>query len=484
MKKLLTFEEIEKLNISEIRKNYKDYISENSIKLLSYFPNGNDLIIKSEGVYIYTENKKILDLTGGNGVLGHGHNHPNILKIRREFNKNKKMEVNKLFFSKYTSALAYNLAKLLPNDLTYSFFPNSGAEAVDGAIKLAYKFHNGKRKYILSSENAFHGKLIGSGSLSKKNKLFDFQQIQGVLKFEVENLNSIKKLINENKNNIYAIILEPFSASTLQEIPTKNLLEIKKLAIENNIILIYDEVYTGWAKVGNLMNFMRNCTNEVNFLNCEKNCLCLNISPDILILSKTFGGGKSSISAFITNKAVYQKAYPSISDFSLHSTTYSGFAEEAATAIEAINIVINDDYVTKMTTISKFMDINLKELKNKFPNNIKQIHGKDLIRGIEINFDKNNIENNLLSNVGKLYSESEVRKIIVASYLSYFYSKHNILLGVVEGDQPLIRLSPSNITTQKQLDSFFRAANEVFSKSKVSIISKFVTSNLVKISKK
>ena len=68
---------------------------------------------------------------------------------RLNFQKQKRMEVHKTIFSPYVAALSHNIAKLLPDDLDYSFFCNSGAEAVEGAIKLAYKYHEGKRKVIL-----------------------------------------------------------------------------------------------------------------------------------------------------------------------------------------------------------------------------------------------------------------------------------------------------------------------------------------------
>ena len=76
------------------------------------------------------------------------------------------MEVHKTIFSPYLAALSHNIAQLLPKDLDYSFFCNSGAEAVEGAMKLAYKYHDGSRKTILHSDISFHGKLLGSASIT------------------------------------------------------------------------------------------------------------------------------------------------------------------------------------------------------------------------------------------------------------------------------------------------------------------------------
>jgi acetylornithine/succinyldiaminopimelate/putrescine aminotransferase len=123
MKKLYSFDEASNLNINEIQKLYSKFISKHFTKFLTYFPYGSDTTKYSEGMYIYLEDgKKILDITGGNGVLGLGHNHPRILNVRNEFNSQKIMEVNKQYFSKYTAALAHNLSTLLPLKLKLFIF--------------------------------------------------------------------------------------------------------------------------------------------------------------------------------------------------------------------------------------------------------------------------------------------------------------------------------------------------------------------------
>ena len=100
-KKLISVSEAKKLNIDEVQKLYKDYISKSQTNFFKNFSFGNDLIEKAEGSYLYTDKKKILDLTGGIGVLNHGHNNSRIIDQRIKFQLEKKMEVHKLFFSQY-----------------------------------------------------------------------------------------------------------------------------------------------------------------------------------------------------------------------------------------------------------------------------------------------------------------------------------------------------------------------------------------------
>ena len=163
-KKLYTVDDCEKLTNQQVRELYKKYVNPAIEHLLGAFHLGEELIDHAEGVWLHTRSgEKILDVTGGIGVLSHGHNNPRILNSRLNFQKQKRMEVHKTIFSPYVAALSHNIAELLPEDLDYSFFCNSGAEAVEGAIKLAYKYHDGKRKIILHSDISFHGKLLALG---------------------------------------------------------------------------------------------------------------------------------------------------------------------------------------------------------------------------------------------------------------------------------------------------------------------------------
>ena len=96
-------------------------------------------------------------------MLNHGHNHPEILAVRKRFQEQKRMEVHKNYLSPFIAKLSFAIAELLPEDLKISFFCNSGGESVGGAVKLAYKSFNGKRSRIMSAGISFHGKLLWIG---------------------------------------------------------------------------------------------------------------------------------------------------------------------------------------------------------------------------------------------------------------------------------------------------------------------------------
>ena len=165
--KLIKSEEVLKLDYDKVIKFYKEYVNPGQVKQISKFGFGKQLAVSSEGINIVLDDGRIIkDFTGGIGVLNHGHNHPRILKARNEFNKMRSLEVHKNFFSTYVAALSHNIASLFNNALRYSFFCNSGAESVEGALKLCYKYFKGDRKKVLCTNISFHGKLFMSGGIS------------------------------------------------------------------------------------------------------------------------------------------------------------------------------------------------------------------------------------------------------------------------------------------------------------------------------
>ena len=382
---VLSVEDAENLDISQVHDLFRKYISKSQVELIGSFGFGNDLVDYAEGSYIFLKNgKKIIDFTGGIGVLGHGHNHPRIIEQRKKFQEKKRMEVHKNYFSPYMAALSHNFAELMPGDLKYSFFPNSGSEAVEGAVKMAYKYHNGERSSILVSNISFHGKLLGAASFTKSPELhFDFPQIQNVEQFEYNAIDSLKNLVEKNPQKYFAVLVEPFSASSLLELSTNFLIELRDVCTKNNIVLIYDEVYTGWGKTGSLMNFMRVSEEENNFKN---------ITPDILTSAKTLGGGKASISGYIASERIFKKAYENLKDATLHSTTYYGFGEETVTALEAINTVVEENHPKIAEKLGNKIANESENLKEKYPDLISDVRGKGLLHGIVFKAELNLIK--------------------------------------------------------------------------------------------
>ena len=208
--------------------------------------------------------------------------------------------------------------------------------------------------------------------------------MEGVEKYEFNSFDSIKNKVKELKNrneNCYAIIVEPLSASTLRKSDNRFLSDVRELCDDENIILIYDEIYTGWCKTGNLFNFFSS-----------------NTIPDILVYAKSFGGGKASISGYTVREPIMKKSYDNPDDFSLQSSTFSGFGEETITALEAINIIFDEDYIKKSEENGKVISNIFLNIKKKFPDLIDEIRGSGSFQGFTFkNLFNQKIENILLN---------------------------------------------------------------------------------------
>ena len=462
-KKLYTVDDCEKLTNQQVRELYKKHVNPAIEHLLGAFHLGEELIDHAEGVWLYARSgEKILDVTGGIGVLSHGHNNPRILNSRLNFQKQKRMEVHKTIFSPYVAALSHNIAELLPEDLDYSFFCNSGAEAVEGAIKLAYKYHDGKRKIILHSDISFHGKLLGSGTITASHEVrYKFPRISNTVQFEFNNIDSIIKNIDEYRNesgksDIYAIIVEPFSASYLRASDSKFLKQLKKICNDNDIVLIFDEVYTGWYKTGNLFNFLDS-----------------GIIPDILTTSKSLGGGKASISAYVSRGSILKKAYGSIRDATLHTTTYNGFGEECITAIEAINITQEEDFKNKSLKIEKIVNERCKKLMTKHKNQVNECKGKGSLHGI---FLKTDTGFGKILNMLPLYLTKDKKflpKLMAAAVSDWLFKNYKIYVLFSTTENVALLFAPSLIIDEKEIHYFFDSLESAFEKGIWKIVAKF-----------
>ncbi|OGX06602.1 MAG: aminotransferase [Omnitrophica WOR_2 bacterium GWA2_47_8] len=469
---LYAWKECIDLDIAKVNELYAKYVNPGQLKLISSFGFGRVLVEKAQGMYISTrDGRKILDFTGGIGVLSHGHNHPRILAARIEYQKMGLMEVHKNFLSPFVVGLSHNIAKLFPKDLCISYFCNSGAEAAEGAVKLAYKSHAGDRKFILTSDISFHGKLLGSAGLTASKELtFKFPTIPNVERFRYNDINSVREKVEKlrkgnGKSDIYAIILEPFSASSLRECSKEFLEELRKICTKEGIVLIYDEVFTSWAKSGELFYFMKH-----------------GIVPDIVTYSKSFGGGKSSISGFTTRPKIFKKAYGSLQHALLHSTTYNAFGEECVTAMEAINVIVEDGYVERSKEIHKVLNRGLLDLQKKYPNIISEVRGSGALNGIVPNGDLPSLIAPLL----KLVPIDFVRdprfsqKLVVSAIISELFNSYDILTYYGDNREIPLILSPSLIVTKEEMERVLDALDKVLKQGKYILMAKFIRQKFLK----
>jgi len=461
--KIYTLEEVEGLSAKEKIKLTAQFVNPGMVKIFKMLGFEKLWASSAEGMYItLSDGRKILDMTGGNCVLGLGHNHPRILAARIRFAQEKRLEICKSFISPYVAVLAANMAEILPQDLDYSFFCGSGAEAVEGALKLAQKHHGRERLGIVYTDKSFHGKSHAAMSVSSlDDSRENFQLLDKCYKVAYGDAQSLEELFisrckeGANKPDICAFILEAIHGTHLVFPPQGYLRRVRDLCDKYDVLMVVDEIYTGFGRTGYWFAFESE-----------------GVVPDIVCYSKTLGGGKASIGGYTARRKVFLKAYGKPEDSMMHSSTFSGMSEECATAIEAINIIKDEDLVRRSMELGGYLGRRCGELKDNHPKVIKDVRGRGLLWGIEVTplFDKvNPVFKNILPEDTQL-----LPKLTGAIVLSELLHTYGILAYLGFTRRNLIVLSPSLLVNRGEIDKTIDSLDKIFSEGLFNLAKRFL----------
>lgn len=345
---------------SRIFANYEQYLNP-AIARLFRFMGLSSAAQEAAGCMIVDQTgKEYIDCLGGYGVFSLGHRHPHVIQaVQSQLNK---MPLSsKILFDAKTGELAERLAAIVPGDLTYSFFVNSGTEAVEGALKLA-RIHTGRSKFI-SANNSFHGKTFGSLSATGREIFREpFQPLlPGFCHVPFGDLTAIEQEIDYDTA---AVIIEPIQGEGGIIIPPDDYLPaVRGLCDKYGALLIVDEVQTGLGRTGAMFA-----------------CDHYNVVPDILTTAKALGGGVMPIGAFSARPAVWDQYI--ISPF-LHTSTFGGNPLACAAALAAIEVIEQDNLCAQSASKGEYMLTNLQKLACHFPDVISDVRGKGLMIGVE-----------------------------------------------------------------------------------------------------
>lgn len=343
---------------------YIDTVEENILKTYNRMP---VVFERGEEVYLYdTEGNKYLDFVSGIGVIGLGYSD-------EEFIKNIQDQASKLL---HTSNLYYNTAiaeaskKLVEvSGMAKVFFTNSGAEAIEGALKVVKKYayeKKGEGNYeVIAFEHSFHGRTLGALSVTGNEayrKPF-MPLLEGVKFAEYNNIDSVKELINKDT---IAIILEPIQGEGGVNVGTEEFLkEVEKICNENDILLILDEIQCGVGRTGSFYRFQK-----------------FGIKPDVVTSAKALGNG-IAVGAFLVNEK--------LADHSLkpgdHGTTYGGNPMAGRAVSTVIDIFEKRDILGHVNKISVYFEDKLKDLASEY-DFILELKGEGLLRGLKLREDK------------------------------------------------------------------------------------------------
>lgn len=345
--------------------NEQDIINAENKLMANVFAKRSIVMTKGKGALLWDINgKEYVDCMGSYGVALLGHCHPKVVAAIKTQAEQLISCHASLYNDKRTEFLQ-KLVSITPEGLNKAFLSNSGAEAVECAIKLARKY-SGKPE-IIAMMGAFHGKSMGalSATWDKKYREPFMPLVPEFKHVPPDNLEKVKEAISDKTA---AVLLEPIRGEGGVRVPPDGFLQgLRKVCDEKNVLLIFDEVQTGFGRTGKLFA-----------------CQHWSVTPDVMCLAKPFAGG---LPIGIT---VAKENVMSALKLGEHSTTFSGSPLVCAAGCAAIGALVEENLTEKAVSMGKYFKTRLEELQGKHKI-IKEVRGLGLMLGVELRFDVLNI---------------------------------------------------------------------------------------------
>ena len=338
------------------------------------FARYNIVLSHGEGPYVYdNEGKKYLDFLAGIAVNLLGHAHPKLVAAIAE-QAGKLIHCSNIYYTEVQTKLIKDLAAV--SGLDKVFIANSGAEANEGAIKLARKY--GKtlhpdRIEIISAQHCFHGRTLATLTATAQPKYqAGYEPLPGGFTYVAYNdIQALKAMVSEKT---CAILLEPIQGEGGINMPDESYLKaVRQLCDETGVLLILDEIQTGMGRTGTMFAYQQ-----------------YGIIPDIVTIAKGLGGGVP-IGAFIAKDEV-AKAFHSGD----HGSTFGGNPLVCAAANAVLAEIGEAKLLTNAQQMGSYLMASLEKLQAKYPKIITQVRGKGLIVGAELTMEGRGIVNSCL----------------------------------------------------------------------------------------
>lgn len=350
---------------ADVVAKYTAYVNPHLAKLLSFAGFGVEM--RGEGCYIYDHaGTRYLDCLGGYGVFTLGHRHPKVVEAVK--NQLDDMALSgKAFFGKPIADLAEKLAQVAPKGLQYSFFGNSGAEAVEAALKFA-KGARGKSK-IVSTVGSFHGKTLGALSVTGREKYRKRYEplLPGVVFVDYGDGDAACRAID---SETACMIVEAIQGEGGIQIPPDGYLRaIRKRCDETGALMIVDEVQTGFGRTGYAFGSNHD-----------------GVTPDLMPLAKALGGGVMPIGAVMGTPAVWEAVFGE--NPLTHTSTFGGNPLACAAGLAAIQVMEEEGLIERSRKMGALLKEGLTQLKAKHSDLIADVRGRGLMIGVEFTMDE------------------------------------------------------------------------------------------------
>lgn len=293
-------------------------------------------------------------------------------------------------------------------------------------------------------EGSFHGKTLGALSVTGRKKYQKAFQplLPGCISVPFGNLEALESKLKQKTAATF--IVEPIQGEGGIILPPAGYLSgARQICSKYGTLLIIDEIQTGLGRTGEMFA----CQHE-------------GVTPDILCLAKSLGGGVMPIGAYISTDEVWGKAYGSMDKALLHTSTFGGNTWAAAAAIETLEMIYDENLPQRANDSGNYLLAKLHRLKEKYPL-VKDVRGRGLMLGIEFNQPEGLAAKASFGLVNKL-SEEYMGGMIAGELLN----KYRIITAYTLNNPNVIRLEPPLNVTREQIDILLQALEEIFSTHK------------------
>ena len=299
-------------------------------------------IVNADGVYLCTENNKLIDSVSSWWSVIHGYKHPELTKAITTQAENFSHIMLGGLTHEPVEKLSKKLAEWLPADLNYCFFSDSGSVAVEVALKMALQYFMNKgdenRTMVLALEHAYHGDTFKTMEVGDDEDyhfvLKAYGKSKNVIHIPTE-INALEKAFEENHEKLNCFIVEPLlqGAGGMRMYDISFLVRARELCNKYGVLLIFDEVATGFGRTGN--RFVADL-----------------VTPDILVLGKALTGGYIGHAVTVANTKVYNGFYDNNPSHALmHGPTFMGNALACSVSLKSIELFENQNYISKIHKI-------------------------------------------------------------------------------------------------------------------------------------
>lgn len=319
-------------------------------------------LTEGRGVYVKdTEGRQYLDALAGIAVNSLGHCHPRVVKAIQD-QAAKLIHISNLYYNEPQSKLAELLVNV--SGLERAFFCNSGAEAVEGSIKLARKYGSlhDKSGPIISMENSFHGRTLGTIAMGRQKYQKGFAPIpEGFGRVPLNDIEALEAKVNENT---VAVIIEPVQGEGgIRPAEESYLQAVRELCDQHGTLLILDEIQCGIARTGKMFAYQH-----------------AGIKPDIVASAKALGGG------FPIGAVIAREEVASSFEYGDHGTTYGGNPLACAAAFAALSTIVEENLAEQAKKRGRYFKGKFGPVAEGW-DAIKEIRGMGLMIGVELNFN-------------------------------------------------------------------------------------------------